>query len=204
MIEALVKKEEGKKITQTVPSYLIREEIDHIPYYYKGYKSVLNNEKKIEDIMGSSGLQALVIEVLMNYLFLKIGRDKYRFLTNEVGGHIKKGTNLSFDLAIYSKETLPINKINEFYVNVPPKAVIEIDVKIEVENQHSMDYITTKTEKLLEYGCEQVLWVLTKSKKVIVAASNSQWKIINWEVNIDFLDGNTLNIGELLAAEGLK
>jgi Uma2 family endonuclease len=205
MIETLVKKTEQLKEENKIPSYLIKEEIDGIPYFYKGYKSVLTKEKTIEDIIGTSGLQALLVEVLMKFLFVNIGRDKYRFFTNEVGGHIKKGTNLSFDIAIFNKEVLTIDKIDEHYVNVPPEAVIEIDVKIEIENQIAMDYITAKTDKLLEYGCQKVLWVLTKSKKVIIATPPSdEWQIINWSKDIPFLENTVLNIGDLLEAEGMK
>ena len=37
-----------------VPAKLIREELKGVPLYYKGYKSVMNGSKKLEDIMGSS------------------------------------------------------------------------------------------------------------------------------------------------------
>lgn len=204
MVETLVKKTKKVNEEHTIPTYLIKEEIDGIPYYYKGYKSVLAKKKTIEDIIGASGLQSLLVEVLMKFMFLNLDNTKYRFFTNEVGGHLKKGTNLSFDLAIFSKEVLTIDKINEHYVSVPPEAVIEIDVKIELENQIAMDYITAKTDKLLEYGCQKVLWVLSKSEKVIIATPDSEWQIINWDKNISFLEDTILNIGELLEAEGMK
>ncbi len=37
-----------------VPFYLIKEILDEIPVYYKGYKAVLRKEKTLEDIMGAS------------------------------------------------------------------------------------------------------------------------------------------------------
>ncbi len=82
-----------------IPSYLIKEEIDGLPYYYRGYKTVLNNpEKTLEDIMGASTLQSFLVEILMRFLIFNLKRKEYRIFTNEVGGHIKKGTNLSLDI----------------------------------------------------------------------------------------------------------
>ena len=46
MIKALVKK--IPKIQELeAPEYLIREEIDGQPLYYRAYKAVLNNEKNL-------------------------------------------------------------------------------------------------------------------------------------------------------------
>ena len=85
MVRTLVKKTED---TIKVPDALIREEINGEPYYYKGYKAVLNKEKTLADIMGSSGLQSLIVEILFRFLILHLPRKQYRIFTNEVGGHI--------------------------------------------------------------------------------------------------------------------
>ncbi|MCY7327193.1 MAG: hypothetical protein LH618_01440, partial [Saprospiraceae bacterium] len=49
---------------RSVPAYLVRETIDGIPFYYRGYRSVLNKTKTFDEIMGDSGLQLF----LKNYL----------------------------------------------------------------------------------------------------------------------------------------
>ena len=201
MIRALVKEEQRTDNEVKIPDYLIKEEIDGIPYFYKGYKAVLNNKKTLEDIMGASGLQSLIVEVLMRYLIVNLDRKKYRVFTNEGGNHLKKGTNLSFDVAIYDKKVLTYDKINEYYVNVPPKVVLEIDVKIEIENQNAIEYINTKTEKLLNYGTELVLWILTKNKKIILALPNKEWQIINWNKDISLIDDLVLNLNSLIEEE---
>jgi hypothetical protein len=51
-----------RKISK-VPSYLIKEILDEIPVYYKGYKAVVRKEKTLEDIMGASGLQILISKI---------------------------------------------------------------------------------------------------------------------------------------------
>ena len=110
----------------TIPEYLIYELLDGQPIYYQGYKKVLNKTKKLEDIIGSSGLQAEIIRYLMNFFLLNIGLKNYRIYTNEVGGYIKQGENLSIDIAIYDKKVLTSDKVNRKYTNVPPLVVIEL------------------------------------------------------------------------------
>ena len=176
MVRTLIKEQKTDSIIK-VPDALIREEIDGKPYYYRGYKSVLNNEKTLEDIMGSSTLQSYIVEILLDFLFKNIGRKRYRFFTNELGGHLKKGTNLSFDIAVFDKKVMTRNKINQYYANVPPKMIFEIDVKIDLEDENAVDYINVKTEKLLQFGTELIIWVLTKQEKLIVARPNQKWEI---------------------------
>ncbi len=40
-----------------IPAYLVRETIDGIEFYYPGFRQVLNKQKKLDEIMGDSGLQ---------------------------------------------------------------------------------------------------------------------------------------------------
>lgn len=200
MIRTMVKKD-PKKETVKVPDYLIREEIEGKPYFYRGYKAVLNNEKTLEDIMGASSLQSMIIEILIRFLIINLSRKKYRIFTNETGGHIKKGTNLSFDIAIFDRKILPFEKVNEYYTNVPPKMIFEIDVKIDLEDENGLDYINLKTEKLLEYGTELIVWVLTKQKKLLVARPNKEWQFINWSKNTELIENIILNVGQLIEEE---
>lgn len=45
----------------SISQALIYEMVDNQPIYYRGYKDVLNGVKDVEDIMGSSLLQAVLI-----------------------------------------------------------------------------------------------------------------------------------------------
>jgi hypothetical protein len=56
---------EKKKRTRAIPAYLICEELEGKPLYYKGYKDVLSGKKTKEDIMGASGLQMELISYLV-------------------------------------------------------------------------------------------------------------------------------------------
>ena len=201
MTRSLIKESANNPSRLHIPDSLIREEINGKPYYYKGYKSVLRKEKKLSDIMGSSGLQALIVEILLNFLFQRMGRKKYRFFSNEVGGHIKKGTNLSFDIAVFDKKKLPLDQITPYYVSVPPKIVFEIDVKIDEEDENALSYMDTKTKILFEHGTELVIWVLTKPQKLFIARTDQQWEFISWDQDVAITENIILNLAALLKDE---
>ena len=50
-----------KKRERRVPASLIKEVLDGQPIYYKGYRSVMYGHKNLEEIMGASSLEGLVI-----------------------------------------------------------------------------------------------------------------------------------------------
>ena len=158
----------------------------------------MNKEKTLEEIMGASTLQSFIVEILLRFLIIHLDRKEYRIFTNEIGGHIQKGTNLSFDIAIFDRKILTKDKINAYYANVPPKMVFEVDVKMDVKDENAFDYIDAKTEKLLEYGTELVVWILTNRKKVLVARPNQSWEIIKWNKDIVLTDSLILNVANLI------
>jgi hypothetical protein len=89
-----------------IPGYLIYETIDGKPFYYKGYRDVINKTKTLEEIMAASGIQSQIIHYLNIILYTIIGVAKYRFYSNETGVHIDHWKNLASDLAIYDKTSL--------------------------------------------------------------------------------------------------
>lgn len=200
----IAEKPRQRNRAKTIPSSLIYEVIDGKPLYYEGYKDVLANKKTSEEIMGASGLQSFIIQYLLEVLYLKIGRKKYHFLTNEIGTHLDKNNNLSGDIYIYDKQTLSPDKINTHYVKVAPKIAIEIDIRIDLSDEKDFGYVFTKTHKLLDFGVEKVLWIFTKHQKVMVATKDQDWLTKNWNQEIELLDGEYFNIGKFLADEGVE
>ena len=196
-------KSKQKNRVKPIPESLIYEIMDGRPLYYKGYKDVLTNKKTSEEIMGASGLQSFIIQYLLEVLYLKIGRKKYHFLTNEIGTHLDKGNNLSGDIYIYEKNVLSPEKINTRYVEVAPKIAIEIDIRIDLSDEKDFGYVFTKTHKLLDFGVEKVFWIFTKHQKVMVATKDQDWLTKNWNQGIELLDGEYFNIGKFLTDEGV-
>lgn len=184
-----------------IPEYLVRETIDGIPFYYQGYEAVLHSQKKLEDIMGSSGLQSYIIATIVEFLNDHLNRETYKVLYNELGLHISHNTNLSSDISIFEKVQLR-NKLNEKYLEISPKVAFEVDTKVESINPAAYEYVNLKTQKLIDFGTEQVIWIFTSSKKVLLAQPNEDWLTKNWDSKISVLDIE-FSIGELLEQENL-
>jgi Uma2 family endonuclease len=185
-----------------IPAALIYEIMDGKPIYYKGYREVLKNEKTIEEVMGASNLQATIIEYILMVLYRSVDSKLFRILTNEVGIHIEKNSNLSGDILIYNKDALPVKSADKFYISVPPKIQIEVDINADTDGGLIETYLHKKTDKLFEFGVEKVIWVLSESKKVIVATPHADWQIIDWHKEIEVVDGIRFCIGQYLTDEG--
>jgi hypothetical protein len=187
-----------------IPEALVYEIIDGRKLYYKGYKDVLSKKKKIEDIMGSSTLQGYIIFYLLKICYRFLDENKYIFLTNESGIHLEKSNNLSSDISIFEKSILTPNQVNENYAVVAPRIVIEVDIKIHLFMEDDFVYIDKKTKKLLEFGVEKVIWILSKSKSIVIATKDEDWIVRNWNKDTELLDGQLFNIGECLKREGIE
>lgn len=185
-----------------IPNVLIHEIIDGKPYYWKGYREVLNKTKTVEDIMGSSSLQAFLITYLTIWIGKQIDEIKYNILTNEAGLHLDKKNNLAGDLLIFDSSKLTIDKINKNYASVPPIISIEVDVEISLDGFTEQHYISLKTKKLLDFGVDKVIWFLTEPKKVLIATKDSEWQTFSWDHDIEILDGITCNVGKYLKDKG--
>ena len=185
-----------------IPSALIYEIIDGKPIYYKGYREVIAGTKKNEEIMGASTLQNFIIQYILRILFRNLDEKAFHILTNEQGLHVSLRSNFSADIAIFDAEKLPVKAADKHYALVPPKIQIEVDIDADLENFETPDaYIYAKTEKLLDFGVEKMIWVMSESKKVLVATKGEDWQVINWSKEIEIIDGISFNIGKYLKDE---
>ncbi len=187
-----------------VPSYLIYETLNGRPLYRRGYRDVLAGKKKPAEIMGSSSLQAALVATLVMFIGRTINRKRYLVVTNESGVHLGKGNNLSNDVAIFDKSSdlFLTNK----YFTTPPLIAIEVDVNIEPEEFEGKEsgYVYEKTERLLDFGVERVIWITTQPKKIFVATRTAPWLTQNWDADVPVLDDVVLNLAELLREEGIE
>ena len=184
--------------TQKIPEQLVYELVDGKPIYYNGYKEYLKGKKQIEELMGSSYLQSLIITNLVFFLMSKLDK-KYRVLTNEIGIHIKDSNWRAADIAIIEKEKLKNIKKTNKYLKIPPKVVIEIDTKAELEEvKDSFGYFHKKTDQLLNFGVEKVIWIFTDSEKIMVSERNKDWQILNWKKNIKIIDELEVNLDRII------
>jgi len=187
-----------RKPKMKVPEYLIYEIMDGKPIHYKGYREVLAGTKTFSEIMGSSSLQSLIVTHLIGVLIRQIDEDLFTILSSEAGLHLNKHNNLAGDILIFDNETLPIEAINEFYAQVPPKIVIEVDISADPTDISPDAYMFQKTQKLLNFGVERVIWITTQAKKVTVATTNEDWQTKDWHKDVEIMGGISCNVGQYL------
>jgi hypothetical protein len=193
---------QASRKVRKVPNYLVWETLDGQPLYRRGYKDVMRKTKTFEEIMGTSSYQSIINSYILGILFTKIDLQKYDILTNEIGVHFKKNDNSSNDIAIYKR--LESTQITKKYTDFAAKIVIEIDIDIDPDSMPNLEYLDKKTQKMLDFGVEKVIWVLTNIKKVMVATPNSPWFTIDWSSDIEIMDGIYFNIEKYLIERGVK
>jgi hypothetical protein len=190
-----------KREVKKIPEILIREVLRGEPLYYEGYRDVMSGLKKPEEIIGCSSLQSILLSILDFYIQSRINRKKYWLGGNEAGLHLGHKNNLSTDLGIFLKEkvTLTTN-----YFEVAPEVSIEVDVKIDVNTLgEKLEYIFEKSEEMMLFGTQKVIWILTKPKKIFIIEKDETTKVFDWNNEIEIIDGIVLNLKSLLEEEGV-
>jgi Uma2 family endonuclease len=199
MVKALGKFKKPQRIS--VPDYLIYEMMDGQPIYYKNYEKVLNKQATFEDIMGSSGLQSLILSIVEDFI-KDTFKKKYRLLVSELGLHIQRGDNFSADIAAYDREKVTAKMLAQpHYLHIPPTFIVEVDIKADVSVLNDV-YFLGKTQNLLDWGVEEIIWIFTTSKKIIIASKSKPWMTYDWSSDLLFL-GEKFNLKTLAAAEDL-
>jgi Uma2 family endonuclease len=183
-----------------IPEHLVYEEWDGVPILYKGiHEYALQNYNLNQLEMGSSIFQSLIIGYILKILFRSnLDDKKYAVVTNEPGLHLGYRNNLSNDIAIIERNKI-VNKRSIKYANVPPKVAIEVDVRADYEQEFESfnDYITQKTQKLLDFGVEKVIWILSSELQEVRVSTSSQTSIHSWTDTIEILDGVTFCLNDM-------
>lgn len=130
--------------------------------------------------------------------------EKYLIASNESGLHVSSGSNLANDFAIFEKDKITLT---DKYFDVSPKIVIEVDIKIALEEtglSSDLEYVLSKSQKMLDFGVEKVIWITTQTKKIFVITANAPWYLVNYDENIPLLDDCILNLAQLLGTKKLS
>jgi Uma2 family endonuclease len=187
-----------------IPAHLVYEELDGQALPYRGYLEVLSGKKTFEEIMGSSSLQAVLVSIINWFVNNNINRKKYLVASNESGLHVNSGSNLANDIAVFEKEKITLT---DKYFDIAPKIVIEVDIKIALEGTgltSDLEYMLNKSQKMLDFGVEKVIWITTQTKKIFVITPNAPWFLVNYDENIPLLDDCILNLAQLLRDEEIE
>ncbi len=192
----------NKKKRIKVPKELIYEMRKGSPIYYRDYDKVLKGELPIEAVMGSSGLQAWLIKLLMKLLLSKLDK-KYEILTNEVGYKFAPRSWYNLDIGIWDREKVKPYLMRDKFIPVPPEVVIEVDTKADLRKfENPQDYFHRKTQDLLDSGVKKVIWIFTKDKKIWIAENKKPWLIVDFDYDVPVIEDITFNLKNLLEEEG--
>ncbi|MEM1121460.1 MAG: Uma2 family endonuclease [Bacteroidota bacterium] len=193
MSVAVAERQAGKEVL--IPEALIYEVVKGQPIYYKGYKDVLNGTKTIEEIKMESKLQSWLKAQITGILFGLLLNKPFELFTGELGLNLPESTKRGADLAVYKSEEI---EINEFFANLPPEIIIEIDVSIDTEKQTEMDYVNEKITDYLNFGVKKVIWIFTKTQKTFIANGTFPWLIYGWDTDIELVEGISFNLEEIM------
>lgn len=186
---------------RNIPPTLIYEMWQGKPVYYRGYQEVLAGKKTAVEIRGRSDIQSVLVSLVGAYLGNTLNRHAFLF---SIGSNfcLSRGNIFNSDLLLFEKEKLA--NLKGRYFDVAPKIVIEVDIKADMSDfpNKADEYIMRKSQKLLDFGVEKVLWIITSAQKVYVIDRNDPtWYVVNWSENIAVLDNCVLNIKQLLDDE---
>jgi Uma2 family endonuclease len=194
------KKTQKKKI----PKELIYEMRYGKPIYYKDYDKILTENKSLGEVMGSSKLQAWIIDLILEFLHSNLIGKKYKILTNEVGFQLAPRTWRNLDIAIFDRQKLLKEGVDNKYVKTVPDVVIEVDTKADLRKYGDfMNYQREKTQDLLDAGVKKVIWYTTFDKKVMISEKNKPWIITEWNYEVEIVDNLKFNLGDNLRKEGI-
>ena len=183
---------------QNIPKELIYEMVGGKPIYYRGYRDYLNQTKKIDEIMGSSLKQSLIITQLIILLSTKLDK-KLTLLTNEIGLQFSPNSWRAADLAIVEKARMREQKNTEKYLEFAPEVVVEIDIKASLEDLFdTYGYFHEKTDQLLDFGVKEVIWIFTKTEKIMIAKKDTPWQTFDWNRSFLIMESIDVNIQQLI------
>lgn len=158
---------------------------------------MLSGEKQPEEIMGSSELQSYLVALMLRRLFIFLPESDYLIQTGEPGLNIAPDDNLANNITIRRTREHVIDRGSTGYAKNPPVVVLEVDIKVDTASGSDLDYVLTKTEKLFTFGVERVIWILTASRKVVVATQhNPSLTPYDWKHSVPVIDDCQMNLEE--------
>ena len=151
--------------------------------------------------MASSGLHALILETIRDYLKKMLKKD-YIILTGEVGVKTISGYR-ALDIGIFDFDKIKPYLNRDKILPICPIIAIEIDTKAQLKEDEYMNYIYDKANDLLNSGTEKVIWILTKPKIILIAQKEKSWEIKKWNDDIEVMENINFNLNRLLKEVGI-
>ncbi len=181
--------------------------IDGVRFYYPGFRQAIKNKKNHESVMADSFLQSFLKNLIGDFLKSKIDKKTWMVLVGETGSHINLNNNLGMDIVIFDRTEALKQRNLLNYSNIPPNLVIEIDVNVVLPDPNSdlfQEYVVPKINRLFDFGTKKVVWVFTKSKKILSATPGQPWQFFDLGQEIPMMETVTMNLQNLMDEEGIN
>lgn len=209
-MSASIAEQSGKEILKTkvrrIPDYLVREAFGGTRYFYPEFRAIWNKTKTLDDVMADSTLQWILKEQIGDIAKARLDNSKYRLGRGEVGIHLGANENMGLDIAIFDRQLLTAEKMGMKYADVPPLAVVEIDVAVELPERNANlfeEYVLPKIQRLIDFGTRRVIWIFSKSKRIFIAEAGRDWYFAHWDREVELMPGIKFNVQKILKSEGL-
>lgn len=186
-----------------IPAGFIYEVWNGQPVYYRGYREALANNYPPEHVIGSGRRQAYLIDLVIGFLKSVLDRHQFATAVSEPGVKFGKKDHVSNDIIIYNAAD-KARMFTDEYFDFPPLVAIEVDTKAELKDlEWGNEYYLWKTDRLLEFGVERVIWIFTGVRKISVAEKGKPWLTVDWADDVEVLPGCTLQLRQLIEADGV-
>lgn len=186
-----------------IPAGFVYEVLYGQPIYYRGYREAIANNYPPEHVMASGRKQAYLIDLLLGFLKSVLDRQKFATAVSEPGVKFGNKDFVSNDIIIYNAADKN-RMFTDEYFDFPPRVVIEVDTKAELKDlDWGNEYYMHKTERLLEFGVERVIWIFSGMCKIFSAEKGKPWITVDWDSAVEVLPGCTLELRRLIEADGV-
>ncbi len=199
----MLKATKGRKLSEEDKNSLLKlltyEKVRGKPIYYNNYQKVLKGELLPEAVRARTLLQAYLLTQVMFSLSKALDMERYYILPGEIRFHFRRGSWRSIDLAVFEKEKIEPFIFQEKPLSVAPKVAVQIETKADLSRYGNIEeYAHEKTKDLLDGGVERVVWIFTKTKRVLLAEEGKDWKVQSWEKAFEVLEGIKVNLKDLI------
>ncbi len=198
------KKKTARPRAAKIPAGFVYEVLDGRPVYYRGYREAMANNYPPEHVMGSGRKQAYLINLILRFLGRALDLRHFDTAVSEPGVKFGKKDHVSNDIIIYHAAD-KARMFTDEYFDFPPHVVVEVDTKAEFSDpDRANEYYHRKTERLLQFGVERVIWVFTGTRKIMTAEKGKPWLTVDWEDSVEVLPGCVLELRRLIEADGVE
>lgn len=186
-----------------IPAGFVYEVLWGQPIYYRGYREAIANNYPPEHVMGSGRKQAYLINLVLRFFYRALDLSKFDTAVSEPGVKFGNKDYVSNDIIIYNAADKGRMFVDEYF-DFPPRVVVEVDTKAELKDlDWGNEYYMHKTERLLEFGVERVIWIFTGMRKILSAEKGKPWITVDWDDAVEVLPGCTLELRRLIEADGV-